>query len=705
MPDHLRLDSPGSTLVIAIDDGTPSILHWGEVLDPDEDIPSLRAAQARPVPHAGLEQPSPISLMADAGRGYRGHPGLAVHRGGQDFVTDLRVETLSCTDDAITLNLVDAQACLAVSLIYRLDHRSDVLEIGTIVTNTGNTSLQLDWCASLVLPVPAQMAELVASGGRWCREFVLERTPLPARSWLAENRTGRTSHQNVPALTLGSAGFSETSGLIFGAVLAWSGNHRILLDRLADDRRVLQCGSLFLPGEVILAAGASHKVPPAYATCSGAGLGTYSAKWHRFVRDRVLPTLHGPRKVHLNTWEAIYFDHDVPTLQRLADAAAAIGVERFVLDDGWFLNRSDDHRALGDWTADPTKYPDGLTPLIDHVRALGMEFGLWVEPEMVNPDSDLFRAHPDWILNVPGRPPITGRHQYVLDLGRPEVFTYLFDALDQLLTANAIGYLKWDMNRDLTAPGHDGVASVDQQTRAVYHLIDKLRARHPYVEIESCASGGARADFGILARTHRVWPSDCNDALERIAILRGFGLYLPPEIMGAHIGPRPAHTTGRRLDFGFQAAVALFGHFGLELDVTKLDDVEREMLGRWIARYKQHRALLHAGVSVRLEADDTGLIANGVIAHDREEALICCARVSTSPAIIAPPLRLPGLDPARRYAVRIIERTDHHSRQMRKTTSFIDGEIIRLSGAALAAAGVQLPNLAPESAVLIHVMS
>lgn len=705
MPDHLRLDSACSTLVIAIDDGTPSILHWGEALAPDEDIPSLRAAQARPVPHAGLEHPSPISLVADAGRGYSGYPGLAVHRGGHDFVTDLRVQTQSCTDDTITLNLVDAQAGLAVTLIYQLDQRSDVLEIGTIVTNTGNASLQLDWCASLVLPMPAQMAELVASGGRWCREFVLERTPLPARSWLAENRTGRTSHQNVPALTLGSAGFSETSGLIFGAVLAWSGNHRILLDRLADGRRVLQCGSLFLPGEMILGAGASYEVPRAYATWSVAGLGAYSAKWHRFARDRVLPPLRGPRKVHLNTWEAIYFDHDVPTLQRLADAAAAIGVERFVLDDGWFLNRCDDRRALGDWTTDPTKYPDGLTPLIDHVRARGMEFGLWVEPEMVNPDSDLFRAHPDWILNVPGRPPITGRHQYVLDLDRPEVFTYLFDALDRLLTANAVGYLKWDMNRDLTAPGHDGVASVDRQTRAVYHLIDKLRARHPDVEIESCASGGARADFGILARTHRVWPSDCNDALERIAILRGFGLYLPPEIMGAHIGPRPAHTTGRRLDFGFQAAVALFGHFGLELDVTKLDDVEREILGRWISRYKQHRNLLHGGVSVRLEADDTGLIANGVIAHDRGEALICCARVSTSPAIIAPPLRLPGLDPARRYAVGIIERTDHHSRQMRKTTGFIDGEIVRLSGAALAAAGVQLPNLAPESAVLIHVTS
>lgn len=704
MNEFLRLDSHHSTLIIAIDDGIPRVLHWGEILPTDEIAGALAEGLARPTPHAGLECEAPIGLMADAGRGYSGHPGLALHRAGQDFLTDLRVHDRRHTDVEITLDLADERAGVAVTLAYRIYPDCDVLEATTHITNTGSTPLQLDWCASIIVPVPGRIAELIASGGRWCREFVLDRTELPVRSWLAENRTGRTSHQNVPALTLGSVGFSETDGLLMGAALAWSGNHRILLDRLADGRRVLHCGALFLPGEIILAPGAGFDSPKAFTTCSTAGLGGYSANWHRFTRTYILPQMNGPRKVHLNTWEAVYFDHDIPILKRLADSAAAIGVERFILDDGWFLNRSDDHRALGDWVPDPSKYPDGLTPLISHVHGLGMDFGLWVEPEMVNPDSELFRAHPDWILHQPGRPPITGRHQYVLDLARPEVFTYLLGALDQLLTKNEIAYLKWDMNRDLTAPGHHGVASVDRQTRGVYRLIDELRSRHPTVEIESCASGGARADLGILQRTHRVWPSDCNDALERIAILRGFGLYLPPEIMGAHIGPSPAHTTGRKLDFGFQAAIALFGHFGLELDVTALSEADRTLLARWIARYKHYRTLLHGGVSVRLEPDDPGMVANGVIAQDRGEALVCCARVTTSSAIITPPLRITGLDPGSRYSVRIIERTDHHSRQMRATTKFIDGETLSLSGAALAACGVQLPNLAPESAVLIHII-
>lgn len=701
MADFLRLDGTDTTLLIEVT-GRGRILYWGVSLAPDEDAAALAGALVRPVPHGGLDVERAITLMADAGNGYGGAPGIAIHRDGQDFVTDLVVRHHAIADDAIRLELADGLAGLVVTLAYRLDRASNVLSIATRVTNEGDAALQLDGCASCVLPVPARMAELVASGGRWCREFVLERAALPARSWLAESRAGRTSHHNVPALTLGSAGFSETTGHVMGAVLGWSGNHRILLDRLPDGRRVLHCGALFLPGEMILAPGACYDAPVAYATCAAAGLSGYSRNWHDFVRARILPPLDGPRKVHLNTWEAVYFDHDIPTLQRLADAAAAIGVERFVLDDGWFRNRSDARRALGDWTPDEAKYPDGLGPLIAHVQRLGMDFGLWVEPEMVNPDSDLYRAHPDWVLRQPGREMVVGRHQYVLDLANPAVFDYLLASLDRLLAENAIAYLKWDMNRDLTAPGHEGAASVDRQTRGLYRLIDALRAKHPGVEIESCASGGGRVDFGILARTHRVWPSDCNDALERVAILRGFSLYLPPDIMGAHIGPRPAHTTGRRLDFGFQAAVALFGHFGLELDVSALDPAERALLAAWIARYKQHRALLHDGISVRLEADDPGLVAHAVIARDGAEALVCCARVATSSFTVAPPLRITGLDPHRRYHIQVIERTDRHSRQMRATSPFIDGAALTLSGAALAEAGVQIPSLAPESALLLH---
>lgn len=700
--EYLRLDGTTSSLIIACEAGVARVLHWGAKLALDETLDALAGARTRPLPHAGLDREPVLSLLPDAGDGYTGYPGLAVHRRGRHWITALRVMRHDRSENTIVLDLADEKVGVTVRIEYHLDAVTNALSIATSLTNVGDTPLELDWCASCVLPVPAQMAELIASGGRWCREFVLEREMLPARSWLAENRSGRTSHHNVPALTLGSVGFSETAGVVMGATLAWSGNHRILLDRLPDGRRVLQLGALFLPGEIILDPGARYDTPRAFATISDVGLGRYSRSWHDFARTHVLPKFSGPRKVHLNTWEAVYFDHDLSTLKLLADAAAAIGVERFVLDDGWFRNRSDDHRALGDWTPDTVKYPHGLKPLIDHVCALGMEFGLWVEPEMVNPDSDLYRAHPDWVLHQDGIERLAGRHQFVLDLAREDVFAYLLNALDALLADNAIAYLKWDMNRDLTSPGHHGMASVDAQTRALYRLIDALRVRHPQVEIESCASGGGRADFGILGRTHRVWPSDCNDALERVAILRGFGLYLPPEIMGAHVGPSPSHTTGRRLDFGFQSAIALFGHFGLELDITKIDGTDRTLLTHWIGLYKQHRALLHHGVSVRLEPDDAGLIAHGVIAHDGNEALFCCARVATSAFTVVPPLRIAGLDPTRRYSVRVTERTDRESRQMRAATDFIDGTALILSGAALASGGVQLPNLAPESAVLLH---
>jgi alpha-galactosidase len=318
-----------------------------------------------------------------------------------------------------------------------------------------------------------------------------------------------------------------------------------------------------------------------------------------------------------------------------------------------------------------------------------------------NPDSELFRRHPDWILSVPGIPPVTQRSQFVLDLGRQEVFDYLLDALDRLLAENAIGYLKWDMNRDLTTAGHDGHASVDRQTRALYRLLDRLRARHPAVEIESCSSGGGRADLGILRRTDRIWASDCNDAIERVAIHRGFGLYLPPEIMGAHVGPVHSHTTGRHLGIAFQASVALFGHFGLELDATAINDDDCQTLRRWIDRYKRFRPLLHDGLTRMLPADDPGLDVRAVVSRDGGEALVLCARLHTSEHQLPPPQRIPGLDANERFEVTMLELAGEANGSA-GTTPFLSGTPVILSGTALACVGIRLPALSPASSVLIH---
>lgn len=410
-----------------------------------------------------------------------------------------------------------------------------------------------------------------------------------------------------------------------------------------------------------------------------------------------------PRPVTLNVWEAVYFDHDLDRLRALADRAAQIGVERFVLDDGWFRGRRDDTAGLGDWYVDEGVWPDGLQPLIEHVTGRGLQFGLWVEPEMVNPDSDLFRAHPDWVLAVPGRLPPAWRHQQVLDLGRPEAYDHVLERLDTLLTDHpGIRYLKWDQNRDLTEAGHHGRPGVHGQTMAVYRLFDELRDRHPGVEIESCSSGGARVDLAILARTDRVWASDCNDALERLSIQRWTGLLLPPELIGTHVGPERSHTTNRVHDLGFRAATALFGHHGIEWDIASISAAEQTELAAWVALHKRLRPLLHAGRVVRVDHPDPAVWAHGVIDHDNNRAVYAVARLTTSVTQVPGAVRLPGLDPGRRYRVRQVSGVPAPASIDLSPPTWLAGGLT-LSGAALARVGVQLPALHPEQSLVLEV--
>jgi alpha-galactosidase len=392
--------------------------------------------------------------------------------------------------------------------------------------------------------------------------------------------------------------------------------------------------------------------------------------------------------VVLNTWEAVYFDHRLDRLTELADIAAELGVERFVLDDGWFRGRRDDTAGLGDWFVDEGVWPGGLGPLVEHVRRRGMEFGLWVEPEMVNPDSDLARAHPDWVL--PGPP---WRHQQGLDLTRPEAWAYVLERLDALVGEYAIDFLKWDHNRDLVGGAHF-------QALAAYRLLDELRALHPRLEIESCSSGGARADLAILARTDRIWASDTNDALERQAIQRWTGLLLPPELVGAHVGPPRAHTTGRTHALSFRAATGLFGHFGIEWDVSAASDAEREGLAGAIAFYKRVRALLHSGEVVRADLADPALALHGVVAQDRGEAVFAYVQLDTSASERPGAVRLPGLDPERSYRVETVPLAGGPSIQDVVPPPWLEDLVV--SGRALAGGGLQMPSLAPEQALVLH---
>ncbi|WP_433350896.1 alpha-galactosidase [Micromonospora sp. CA-111912] len=704
---HLRR-ARTSLVLDARGPGLPRIAHWGAELGPlaADDLSALVDAGVAPVVPSSFDAPTVLSLLPETSAGWSGRPGLAGHRDGDAWSTAFRLDALDVTDDdptgsaQVTVAATDPAAALALTVTVELDPSGLVL-LRHALRNDGDSPYELRELTP-VLPVPAVAVELLDLTGRWCRERSPQRHPWPMGAWVREGRHGRTGHDATLLLAAGTAGFGFRHGEVWAVHTAWSGDHVTVAERRPTGESTLGGGELLAPGEVLLAPGGTYTTPLLYAAWSSAGLDGLSDVLHTHLRARPGHP-RSPRPVTLNVWEAVYFDHDLDRLRALADHAARVGVERFVLDDGWFRGRRHDWAGLGDWHVDETVWPHGLQPLIDHVRGHGMQFGLWVEPEMVNPDSDLFRAHPDWVLSASGRLPPEWRHQQVLDLARADAYDHLLGLLDALLTGHdGIAYLKWDHNRDLTEAGHDGRPGVHAQTLAVYQLLDELRRRHPGVEIESCSSGGARVDLEILRRTDRVWASDCNDALERLAIQRWTGLLLPPELVGSHVGPERSHTTGRVHELGFRAATALFGHFGIEWDIGAVGYVERTELAAWVALYKRLRPLLHSGRVVRVDHPDPAVWAHGVVAADGSRAVYAVARLATSVAQIPGPVRLPGLDRSRRYAVRPVAGVPEPAvLQLAEPGWLPDG--VTLPGAVLAAVGLQLPALHPEQTLLLEV--
>jgi alpha-galactosidase len=415
-------------------------------------------------------------------------------------------------------------------------------------------------------------------------------------------------------------------------------------------------------------------------------------------------------------WEAVYFDHDLVRLIDLADRAAALGVERYVLDDGWFRGRRDVTRGLGDWVVDTDVWPDGLDPLVDHVRALGMEFGLWFEPEMVNEDSDTARTHPEWIMQTGDRLPVRSRNQQVLDLTIPEAFDHLLGQMSAILAEYDIAYIKWDHNRDLVDAGRwpSGVPAVHEQTLAAYRLMATLKERFPGLEIESCSSGGGRVDLGVMEHTDRVWVSDCIDPLERQQMNRWTMQLLPPELLGSHVASGVNHTTGRWHELSFRAGTALFGHFGVEWDLARARDVELRDLGAWIGLYREHRALMHSGDLVRADQADDTLNVYGVVDQEQRAALYFLATVGRSDVSPRGRVTLPGLDPTTRYRVTpvLVGDADAGVQPAEWWGPEVDGSTpvgvrrhrgVVLPGSALGSVGLQMSLTHPERVVLVEV--
>lgn len=699
----LRLDSLHTTMVFDVNRAVPACCYWGPRLAADT---PLAALQWQPVPPAVLDHPVGLNLLPETGRGWWGWPALSGCRGRFHWSNRFELSGCDASTNAIVFTLADAAAKLEIRLALDLDPDTGVLRQNCRLTNTGDDDYHLHWCAAAALPLPPDSDELLLYEGAWTKEFGLRRQPFPSGALVRDNCRGRTSHSRFPGVIAGQAGFDDRYGSVYGFHLGWSGNHRLVAEATSDGWRQVQLGELLMPGEMILAPGRSYTSPCAYA-CRAEGLNQLSQAWHRFLRKHILPAgvSRHPRPVQYNTWEAVYFDHRLQDLMALADRAADLGVERFVLDDGWFKGRRDDTRGLGDWEPDSGKFPDGLEPLISHVNRLGMSFGLWVEPEMVNPDSDLYRCHPDWVLHLDPLPRDTGRHQLVLDLARPEVSDYLFAALDGLLTAHPITYLKWDMNRDLTTAGHEGRAAYHSQVHALYGLVDRVRAAHPAVEIETCASGGGRVDFEILRRANRVWPSDSNDALERQVIQHGFSLFFPPEIMGCHVGPAVSHTTGRRLSLEFRGLTALAGHLGLELDLRELDAADVRMLKQIIAAYKDHRNLLHTGTFLRLNPSDKERLGWGVVGTDQREAVYGLFQLQTAAPGASPVVNLMGLIPGQRYRIARLLPIESGTAMFPIPEAPWAEEGLVATGQLLAEAGIAIPLRDPASGVLLKAVA
>lgn len=686
-----------TSVVLAGDGGMPEILHWGAALGMgDLDVTIFE----RPVVGGSLDLDAPIGLVPEARRGWFGPPGIEGCRpDGTDFAPRFRLESSDVREGRFVAQLRDLQAGLELTLHVELDD-TGMLVVRAELTNTGASPFRVD-ALRLALPVPAHADELLTLTGRHNFEFVPQRTPWRQTCLTVENRHGKTSHERVGAVFAGPTGFGEHAGEVWGAHIGWSGDYELRCDAVTDARRVIHVGERLSPGEVVLATGETYATPLVYAAYSANGLNRVSRTFHDHLRARRAGRRR-PQPVLLNTWEALYFDHDPATVRALADAAAAVGIERFVLDDGWFGSRRDDRRGLGDWSVSAEVWPDGLGATIEHVRSLGMEFGIWVEPEMVNPDSDLYRVHPDWALVDRRYPPVTGRHQLVLDIGRADVREHIFVQLDALLRAHDITYVKWDHNCDLVAPTSHGRAGTRGQTLGFYALVDRLRAAHPSVEFETCASGGGRVDFGVLMRTDRAWTSDSIDALDRHRIQRGFSLLFPPDIMGAHIGAGVTHTTKRRHRVGFRAVSALFGAFGVECNLLESTPEEQARISEAIAIHKRFRPLLHSGDVFRGDHPDPTIDVYGVVAKDCREALVSVTRLASGPTHHIAPIRIPDLRPAAHYRVTSIAIDGEPTGDARRQPSWLTTGFTA-TGQVLGRLGISCPALFPETSLLLHI--
>jgi alpha-galactosidase len=673
-PQVFRLDGGHSTYAFGVNErGELQPLYWGGRLGAHDSIPAAHSLPEM----ASFDSPYTTTPQEYAawGAGLFTEPALKVTfaDGNRDLVLHF-VSAKPNGGESMEVLLKDISREIYVTLHYSMDADSGILARWASIENREKQPVVVEQAAAAQWTLPPARYILSYLTGRWAGEWTLNQELINGGERVIESRRGTTGHQANPWFAISreggeqtaeSAGAGEEHGEVWFGALAWSGSWRFTVEKTQLDAVRVTGGFNPFDFGYKLKPGEHLETPIFYGGYSDHGLGGASRILHHFEIARILPHAPDPkpRPVIYNSWEATEFRVDESGQEAIAEKAASIGVDRFVMDDGWFGQRKDDHAGLGDWYVNKEKFPNGLKPLIDKVHSLGMDFGLWVEPEMVNPDSDLYRKHPDWVLNFPGRPRSESRNQLVLDLARPDVRDYVEGFLDKLLTENDIAFLKWDYNRNWSEPGWDAVP-IDEQKRVyvefirnLYSILADLRKKHPKIEIESCSGGGGRVDLGILRYTDEVWPSDNTDPFDRVSMQDGFSYAYTPQVMMAWVTDSPHWLNFRTTSLTYRMLSSMQGSLGIGANLNKWLPEDFATAKRLIADYHSVQRTIVRGDLYRLISprDGSAFSSTETVSSDKSQAVVFAFTHSTQEGRGFPLLQLQGLDSEAEYKLGWIE--------------------------------------------------
>lgn len=569
--------------------------------------------------------------------------------------------TYAASEECMTLEVdaVDPYQGLLVTLRYSIFEGLDVVARSCDVKNTGEKPFYLTKVMSASLDMDQEDFSLLTLHGSWARERHMDYRTIGYGKTGVGSCRGESSHQEHPFLALVSDRADQEKGEVYGFHFVYSGNFLAQVEKNQFDSLRVQMGIHPKNFQYLLCPGESFAAPEVILVYSDTGLGGMSRTFHDLYREHLIrsPYCHKKRPILINNWEATYFQFDTEKLLAIARDAKKAGIEMLVMDDGWFGRRNDDNSSLGDWWVNTDKLQGGLKCLVDQVNEIGLKFGIWFEPEMISPDSDLYREHPDWAIQIPGRVPCRLRNQFVLDITRQEVRDYVYGCVANILHSANIEYVKWDMNRQLTdlyssmLPAERQGELSHRYVLAVYELQERLLQEFPNLLLENCSGGGARFDPGMLYYSPQIWCSDDTDAIERLSIQEGTALIYPLSAMGAHVSDCPNHTVGRNTPFSTRGYVALAGTFGYELDITKIPDQDRKEIPKQVAMYHRYNDLVREGDYYRIASyrENHFYDCYAVISKDKQEALITYVQVLNEANKHSRRIKLSGLDPKLRY--------------------------------------------------------